>query len=91
MATKSSDLYELLKRKEKAWAVFDYYLSIRKRRDAKNQKVTVVERKLEQACAEFVLKRLYPERTVVEGQGHNPIPIILVRPSKNGDSDSGSP
>lgn len=82
MPKKSRDLRQLLDRAEKSWAVIDYYLSIRKR--SKKKKIADVEKRLEMQAAEFVLRRLYPEKIDFGADGERAIPIILIRPQGNG-------
>jgi len=73
---RSSEISALNVREKKAWKVIDYHLRL-------DTKVPAVVR---QAAAEFILKRIYPEKRVLSGEGLDGEIIIKVEKMEpNGD------
>lgn len=63
----ASILNALLLREAKAWKVIDFHLSDSNR----------VSSKVRQAAAEFILKRIYPEKVLLGGDKENPVRLVI--------------
>ena len=85
MAQKTAqEIRELSSREAKAWRVIDQYLITKSRKDG--AKIPAV---VKLAAAEFILKRLYPEKRVVAGSGEEGEFIIKIEkgnPDANGNN-----
>jgi len=72
---RSSEISALNIREPKAWKVIDQHLSLKKN----------IPPKVRQSAAEFVLKRLYPEKQVLEGNvTHEHFFRNVIRKSREG-------
>lgn len=65
----SSEIRNLKTRELKCWKVIDHHLRM--------DKSSTVTDKVRQAAAEFILKRLYPEKTIIQGDESVPIRVIF--------------
>lgn len=77
---RSSEISALNVREERAWKVIDYHLRL--------DTDTKVNAKVRQAAAEFVLKRIYPEKHIHQGDKENPIQIQVFIPKVEDDDES---